>query len=52
MSRLISIAEASEMLGVTTKTLKIWANEDKIKSYRTAGKHRRFRVEDIDNFLG
>ena len=52
MGRLISIAEASEMLGVTTKTLKIWANEDKIKSYRTAEKHRRFRVEDIDNFLG
>ena len=52
MSRLISIAQASEMLGVTTKTLKIWANEDKIKSYRTVGRHRRFRIEDIENFLG
>jgi putative resolvase len=52
MSRLISIAEASEMLGVTPKTLKIWTNEQKIKSYRTAGGHRRFRIEDIENFLG
>ena len=52
MSRLISIAEASEMLGVTTKTLKIWTNEDKIKSYRTVGRHRRFKIEDIENFLG
>ena len=52
MSRLISIAEASEMLGVTTKTLKIWTNEDKIKSYRTVGRHRRFRIEDIEDFLG
>jgi putative resolvase len=52
MSRLISIAQASEMLGVTTKTLKIWTNEDKIKSYRTAGRHRRFRIEDIEDFLG
>ena len=52
MSRLISIAQASEMLGITTKTLKIWTNEKKIKSYRTAGNHRRFRVEDIENFLG
>ena len=52
MSRLISIAEASEMLGVTTKTLKIWANEAKIKCYRTVGSHRRFRIEDIENFLG
>ena len=51
MSRLISIAQASEMLGVTPKTLKIWTNEEKIKSYRTAGNHRRFRMEDIENFL-
>ena len=52
MSRLICIAQASEMLGVTTKTLKIWTNENKIKSYRTAGNHRRFRIEDIEHFLG
>jgi excisionase family DNA binding protein len=52
VSKLISVAQASEMLGVTVKTLKIWTNEDKIKSYRTAGGHRRFRVEDIEKFLG
>ncbi len=52
MSRLIGIAQASDMLGVTTKTLKIWTNENKIKSYRTAGNHRRFRIEDIESFLG
>jgi putative resolvase len=52
MSRLIGIAQASEMLGVTPKTLKIWTNQEKIKSYRTAGNHRRFRIEDIENFLG
>lgn len=52
MSRLISIAKASEMLGVTTKTLKIWTNEDKIKCYRTVGGHRRFKIEEIEKFLG
>ena len=52
MSKLISVAQASEMLGITIKTLKIWTNEDKIKSYRTAGGHRRFRIEDIEKFLG
>lgn len=52
MSKLISVAQASEMLGVTVKTLKIWTNEDKIKSYRTAGGHRRFKIEDIEKFLG
>lgn len=52
MSRLIATAQASELLGVTTKTLKIWTNENKIKSYRTAGNHRRFRIDDIEKFLG
>ncbi|MBC8060863.1 MAG: MerR family transcriptional regulator, partial [Clostridiaceae bacterium] len=52
MSRLIGTAQASEVLGVTTKTLKIWTNENKIKSFRTAGNHRRFRVDDIEKFLG
>lgn len=37
MSRLISVAQASEMLGVMVKTLKIWTNESIIKSYRTVG---------------
>lgn len=52
MSKLISIAEASEMLGITVKTLKIWTNENKIKCYRTVGGHRRFRIEEIERFLG
>lgn len=39
MSKLIGIAQASKMLEVTSKTLKIWTNENKIKCYRTAGEH-------------
>lgn len=40
------------MLGITPKTLQIWCNEEKIKYYRTVGGHRRFKIEDIENFLG
>ena len=42
MSNLISISEASKLLGVSTKTLRRWEAVGKIKSYRTEGKHRRY----------
>lgn len=34
MSQLISIKEASELLGVSTKTLKRWEADGKIKASR------------------
>lgn len=52
MDKLISISEAGRMLGITPKTLQIWCNEEKIKCYRTVGGHRRFKIEDIEMFLG
>lgn len=52
MDKLISISEAGRMLGITPKTLQIWCNEEKIKCYRTVGGHRRFKIEDIEIFLG
>ncbi len=52
MDKLISISQAGKMLGITPKTLQIWCNEDKIRYYRTVGGHRRFKIEDIETFLG
>lgn len=43
----IGIKEASLMLGVTTKTLRVWEVEGKIKSERTLGGHRRYCVSDL-----
>ncbi|WP_264175037.1 hypothetical protein [Clostridium sp. CS001] len=37
MGRLISMAEKREILGVTTKALKIWTNENKVKCYKVVG---------------
>lgn len=49
----MSIQKASKMLGVTVKTLKIWDDENKLKSsYRTAGGHRRYKLSDIEEFVG
>jgi putative resolvase len=44
---MISIKEASKILGVTEKTLRIWEKEGKIKSERTEGGHRRYEISDL-----
>lgn len=44
---MLSIKEASELLGVTTTTLRNWEKEGKISSIRTQGGHRRYEVKDL-----
>lgn len=43
----ISIKEASELLGVSIKTIRRWEKAGKIKSYRTIGGHRRFDLSEL-----
>lgn len=40
----LSLREASEKMGVSPATLRVWADEGRIQSYRTPGGHRRFRL--------
>ncbi|MEM1170870.1 MAG: IS607 family transposase [Cyanobacteria bacterium P01_H01_bin.35] len=47
MSNLLSVSEAAELLGVSTKTIRRWETEGRIKSIRTEGGHRRFTVTDL-----
>ena len=47
MNTLITIREASDLLGVSIKTLRRWEQQGKIASIRTVGGHRRFRRGDI-----
>ncbi|MBC7408205.1 MAG: MerR family DNA-binding transcriptional regulator, partial [Arcicella sp.] len=44
---MLSIKEASELLGAPTTTLRNWAKEGKITSVRTEGGHRRYQVQDL-----
>ena len=44
---MISISEASKLLGVSQKTIRVWEDEGKITSFRTAGGHRRYKVSDL-----
>ena len=50
-SRWLTLSAASELLGVHPATLRQWADDGKIPSYRTPGGHRRFRIEDLRKFL-
>ena len=44
---MISISEASKLLGVTIKTLRLWEKDGKIISKRTEGGHRRYDVSEL-----
>ena len=46
----LTIAEASEFLGVHPNTLRCWEDNGKIKSYRTEGGHRRYEKSDLIKF--
>mgnify|MGYP002382036880 CR=1 FL=1 len=43
----VSLREAAEILGVHPATVRNWADEGKLPSRRTPGKHRRFRKADL-----
>jgi len=47
-SNLIDISEAAQRLGVTMITLRRWDASGKLKSVRTLGNHRRYRLEEIE----
>ncbi len=51
MTRWLTLSAASKLLGVHPATLRQWADSGKIPSYRTPGGHRRFRAEDLRQFL-
>ncbi len=49
---LISISEASQMLGVSKAALRQWTDEGKIKAFITPGGHRRYSKAELRKFIG
>jgi len=52
MDKLVNVSQAAEMLGVSTKILRVWDNEGKVEAVRTAGGHRRYRISEIEKLQG
>lgn len=45
---MITISEASKILGVTPKTLRLWEKQGKISSFKTDGGHRRYDLTNLN----
>ena len=43
----VGLSGAAAIAGVSISTLRRWADEGRVPSFRTAGGHRRFRVADV-----
>ncbi len=48
---LVSISEASRVLGVSEPALRQWTDEGKIKAFITPGGHRRYSRAELKNFM-
>jgi excisionase family DNA binding protein len=51
MTKLITIGEAAELLGVSTITLRRWEKSGKLVPERTAGNQRRYHISQINPAL-
>lgn len=49
---ILSISQASRMLGVSEVTLRQWTDEGKIKAFVTPGGHRRYSEHELRLFMG
>jgi excisionase family DNA binding protein len=47
----VGLSEAAALAGVSLSTVRRWADEGRLPSFRTPGGHRRFRVVDIERAL-
>ena len=43
----LTTGQVAAIFGVTTTTVKRWAESDRLPSFRTPGGHWRFRAEDV-----
>jgi excisionase family DNA binding protein len=48
----LTLGQAAEYLGVAQSTVRKWSDSGRLRAFYTPGKHRRFRKEDLDSFLG
>lgn len=47
----LSPADVANLLGVNPKTVRRWAVEGKLNSFKTPGGHLRFREQDVREFF-
>lgn len=49
--RPLSTGQVAELFGVAPETVAMWADEGKVRHFKTPGGQRRYLYEDIEQFL-
>ena len=52
MGKLLKMKEAAKYLNVSQDCLRKWDRANKLKPFKTAGGHRRYSTDVLDEFLG
>ena len=52
MKNLLNMKETMDYLNVSKITLQRWDNSGKLKAIRTSGGHRRYKLSDLEKFIG
>ena len=52
MGRLLNIKDTASYLNVSQDTLRKWDKANKLKPLKTAGGHRRYDTDTLDEFIG
>jgi excisionase family DNA binding protein len=47
----LNLSEAAKVLGVHPSTVRNWADQGRLPVYRTQGKHRRFKRDEVELWL-
>ena len=52
MGKLLTIKDTASYLNVSQDTLRKWDKANKLKPLKTAGGHRRYDTDTLDDFIG
>jgi excisionase family DNA binding protein len=47
----LTLGQAAKYLGVAQSTIRKWSDQGRVPAFYTPGGHRRYRRQDLDNFL-
>ena len=47
----LTLGQAARYLGVAQSTIRKWSDSGRVRVYKTPGRHRRYRRDDLDAFL-
>ncbi len=47
----LTLGEAARYLGVAQSTIRKWSDSGRVRVFKTPGRHRRYRRDDLDAFL-